>query len=41
MVHTEDLNTWGAVVPLSLGVAGESQPVALSIQLILIGMAMN
>jgi hypothetical protein len=41
MVHDETLSTWGAVVPLNLSVAGESQPVALAIQLILIGMAMN
>jgi len=41
MAHDEALNTWGAVVPLNLGTAGESRPVALSIQLILIGMAMN
>jgi hypothetical protein len=41
IVHDETLNTWGAVIPLSLAVKGESPPAALSIQLILIGMAMN
>jgi hypothetical protein len=41
MAHDEALNTWGAVVPLSLGVTGESGPVSLPIQLILVGMAMN
>jgi len=41
MVHDATLMTWGAVVPLSLGVKGESGPVALPIQLILIGVAMN
>jgi hypothetical protein len=41
MVHDETLNTWGAVVPLSLTVKGQSSPVPLPVQLILIGMAMN
>jgi hypothetical protein len=41
MAHDEALGTWGAVVPLSLSVKGESAPVALPIQLILIGVAMN
>jgi hypothetical protein len=41
MVHDEALNTWGAVIPLSLEVKGESGPVTLPIQLILVGMAMN
>jgi hypothetical protein len=40
MVHDETLNTWGAVVPLNLEVKGESGPVALPIQLILVGVAM-
>jgi hypothetical protein len=40
MVHDETLNTWGAVVPLNLTVKGESGPVALPIQLIVVGMAM-
>jgi hypothetical protein len=41
MVHDETLNTWGAVVPLSLAVKGDSGPAPLAIQLILVGMAMN
>ena len=41
MVHDEEKNTWGAVVPLNLAVKGESSPVTLPIQLILVGMAMN
>jgi hypothetical protein len=41
MAHDEALNTWGAVVPLNLGVKGESGPVPLAVQLVLIGMAMN
>jgi hypothetical protein len=39
MVHNEELNTWGAVVPLSLAVQGGSSPVTLPVQLILIGVA--
>ena len=41
MAHDETLNTWGAIVPVNLAVKGESNPVALPIQLILVGMAMN
>ena len=41
MVHDETLNTWGAVIPLNLAVKGESSPVTLPVQLILVGMAMN
>jgi hypothetical protein len=41
MVHDEALNTWGAVIPLTLEVKGESGPATLPIQLILVGMAMN
>jgi hypothetical protein len=40
VAHDEALNTWGAVVPLSLEVKGESAPVPLPIQLIFVGMAM-
>jgi len=39
MAHNEELNTWGAVVPLNLAVQGESSPVSLPVQLILIGVA--
>jgi hypothetical protein len=39
VVHDEEHNHWGAVVPLSLEVKGESQPVALPVQIILIGAA--
>src|SRR5262249_49496000 len=41
MVHDETLNTWGSVVPLSLVLKGQSSPVLLPVQLILVGMAMN
>ena len=41
MAHDEALEAWGAVVPLSLAVKGESAPVALPIQLILVGIAKN
>ena len=41
MVHDEQLDIWGAVVPLTLAVEGESGTVALPIQLILEGVAMN
>jgi hypothetical protein len=41
MAHDEALNAWGAVLPLNLEVKGESGPVTLPIQLIVIGMAMN
>jgi hypothetical protein len=41
MAHDEALNTWGAVVPLNLEVKGETGPVPLPIQLILVGMATN
>jgi len=41
MAHDEALNAWGAVVPLNLAVKGDSGPAALSIQLILVGVAMN
>ena len=41
MVHDETLNTWGAVIPLSLAVKGEPGPAPLPVQLILVGMAMN
>lgn len=39
MAHNEELNTWGAVVPLNLAVQGESGAVTLPVQLILIGVA--
>lgn len=39
MAHNEELNTWGAVVPLNLAVPGESGPVTLPVQLIFIGVA--
>jgi len=41
MAHDEALNLWGAVVPLNLAVKGASGPVALPVQLIVVGMAMN
>lgn len=39
LVHDEAGNTWGAVVPLSLAVDGESAAVPLNIQLIVLGVA--
>jgi len=39
LVHDEAKNTWGAVVPLSLAVDGESAPVPLNVQLIVVGAA--
>ena len=41
LVRDEEKNTWGAVVPLSLAVDGESAPVTLNIQLIVVGAALN
>lgn len=41
MVHDENKDTWGAVVPLGLAVKGESAPVPMAIQLVLGGVAMN
>jgi hypothetical protein len=41
MAHDEALDTWGAVVPLNLAVKGQSGPLSLPIQLILVGVAMN
>ena len=37
--HDEEHNHWGAVIPLSLEVKGESKPVSLPVQIILIGAA--
>jgi hypothetical protein len=41
LIHDEAKNTWGAVVPLSLAVKGESAAVTLPVQLIVVGAAMN
>jgi hypothetical protein len=41
MARNEEKDTWGAVIPLSLSVKGESSPVTQPVQLILIGVAMN
>jgi hypothetical protein len=41
MAHDEAKNTWGAVVPLSLAVPGQSSPITLNVQLILVGTAAN
>jgi hypothetical protein len=40
VVRDEEHNLWGAVIPLSLEVKGESTPVMLPIQIILIGAVM-
>ena len=37
LVRDEEKNTWGVVVPLSLAVDGESAPVTLNVQLIVVG----
>ena len=39
LVHDEEKNTWGVVVPLSLAVEGESSAVTLNIQLVVVGVA--
>jgi hypothetical protein len=39
MAHDEEKNTWAAVIPLSLAVKGEAAPVALPIQLVVVGAA--
>lgn len=41
MARDEEKDTWGAVIPLSLSVEGESGPITQPVQLILIGVAMN
>lgn len=41
MVHDEEKNTWGAAIPLSLVPKGASAPVAVPVQLVLVGVAMN
>lgn len=40
IVHDEAKNTWGVVIPLNLSVKGESAPVSLPVQLVVIGAAM-
>jgi hypothetical protein len=37
MVHDEAIMTWGAVLPLPLEVKGESNPVAMPVQLVVVG----
>ena len=39
LVHDEEKNTWGVVVPLSLAVEGESAAVTLNVQLVVVGVA--
>jgi hypothetical protein len=39
LVRDEEKNTWGVVVPLSLAVDGESAPVTLNVQLVVVGVA--
>jgi len=41
MVHDEEKNTWGVVTSLTLLPKGESATVALPVQLVIVGMAMN
>jgi hypothetical protein len=40
-IHDAEKNTWGAAVPLNLAAKGSSSPVALHVQLVLVGAAMN
>lgn len=40
IIHDEAKMTWGVVIPLSLSVKGESGPVSLPVQLVVIGSAM-
>lgn len=40
VIHDEAKNTWGVVVPLSLSVKGESAPILLPVQLVVVGAAM-
>ena len=39
LVHDEEKNTWGVVLPLSLAVEGESAAVPLNVQLVVVGVA--
>jgi len=41
MVNDQTLNTWGAVLPLSLAVKGESGPIPLPMQLVVVGAKMD
>ncbi|HEV3168347.1 MAG TPA: hypothetical protein VGZ22_30360 [Isosphaeraceae bacterium] len=40
IVHDDVKNTWGAVVPLTLAVKGQTEPATLPVQLVLVGAAM-
>lgn len=37
MVHDNEKNTWGAVIPLNLGVKGAGSPIPFNVQLIVVG----
>jgi len=39
LLHDEEKNTWGAVLPLKLGVPGEASPAPFGVQLIVAGAA--
>jgi hypothetical protein len=41
MLHDETKNTWAAAVSLNLGAKGSPGPLKLSLQVVLVGMAMN
>jgi hypothetical protein len=40
MVNDQEKNLWGAVLPLTVSVKGESAPVRSAVQLVVVGMAM-
>jgi hypothetical protein len=37
MIHDENLNTWEAVIPLSLETQGESSPATFPVRLVVVG----
>ena len=41
MYHDDTLDTWGAVVPLSLSVKGEANPVSMPVQIVFVGAKKN
>jgi hypothetical protein len=41
MFHDDMKDTWGAVVPLTLAIKGESAPATMVVQLVVVGVAMN
>jgi len=41
LVHDEEKQTWGVVVPLALAVKGQSDPARLDVQVVVVGAAMD